>query len=295
MATQQQGQQLKSSQQREHNRRRPPWKRWLIAGIILVLIAIGTVIWVITDQGSLTTILPIVIFTVLSVVIGLFQWLFPVSSGSTEHTGANIHPSLIAQLSSITSSVATMPQSGVDVSPSNHTQAPQSGPLHKHAFRGIRGVPTPTDPRTIQQREKAVRDVYARLIQPDTAAVVLTGIGGVGKSTLAALIYRYAEEQRRGGNGPFTAEAVWLNIDAAVTFADLAGNLFEVLGKPLPDFANLSLQHHALALLHVFNTADQPRLGILDQFVNPLDLQTRHDLGDRPVHLEWLHASIHHH
>lgn len=290
MATQQQGQQLESSQQREHNRRRPPWKRWLIAGIILVLIAIGTVIWVVTEQGSLTAILPIVIFTVLSVVIGLFQWLFPVSSGSTEHTGANIHPSLIAQLSSITSSVATMPQSGVDVPPSNHTQAPQSGPLYKHAFRGIRGVPPPTDPRTIQQREKVVRDVYAKLIQPDTTAVVLTGIGGVGKSTLAALIYRYAEEQRRGGSGPFTAEAVWLNIDAAVTFADLAGNLFEVLGKPLPDFANLSLQHQAMALFNVLNTADQPRLVILDQFENLLDLQTGHALADRPGVSEWLDA-----
>jgi fatty acid desaturase len=106
MATQQQGQQLESSQKREHNRRRPPWKRWLIASIIFVLIAIGTVIWIVTDQGSLTAILPIVIFTVLGVLIGLFQWLFPVSSGSTEHTGINIHPSLIAQLSSITSSPA---------------------------------------------------------------------------------------------------------------------------------------------------------------------------------------------
>src|SRR5258708_6338707 len=241
MATQQQGQQLESSQQRERNRRRPPWKRWLIAGIILVLIAIGTVIWVITDQGSLTTILPIVIFTVLSVVIGLFQWLFPVSSGSTEHTGANIHPSLIAQLSSITSSVATMPQSGVDVSPSNHTQAPQSGPLHKHAFRGIKGVSPPTDPRTIQQREKAVRDVYAKLIQPDTTAVVLTGIGGVGKSTLSPLSYRYPEEQPRCGTGAFTSPTVRPNIHAALPLADLAGNLFEMLGKPLPAFANLSL------------------------------------------------------
>src|SRR5258708_34445134 len=103
------------------------------------------------------------------------------------------------------SSVATMPQSGVDVPPSNHTQVPQSGPLHKHAFRGIRGVPPPTDPRTIQQREKAVRDVYAKLIQPDTTAVVLTGIGGVGKTTLAPLIYRYAEEERPRGRRPLTA------------------------------------------------------------------------------------------
>ncbi len=38
------------------------------------------------------------------------------------------------------------------------------------------------------------------------------------------------------GKGLFASEAVWLNIDPAVTFADLAGNLFEVLGKPLLGF-----------------------------------------------------------
>src|SRR5260370_17152191 len=110
----------------------------------------------------------------------------------------------------------------------------------------MRGVPPATDPRTIQQREKVVKEIYAKLIQSDITAVVLTGMAGVGKSTLAALIYRYAEEQRRAGGGPFTAEAIWLNIDAAVTFADLAGNLFEVLGKPLPDFSNLPLPHPPL-------------------------------------------------
>src|SRR5262249_30663576 len=163
-------------------------------------------------------------------------------------------------------------------------------PLDKRGYRGIMGVPPPTDPRTIQQRETVVKDIFARLIRQDTTAVVLTGIGGVGKSTLTALIYRYTEEQRRAGDGPFAAEAIWLNIDPAVTFADLAGNLFEVFGKPLPDFTNLSLQHQAMALLNVLNTTDQPRLIVLDQFENLLDLQTGHALADRPGVGEWLDA-----
>jgi tetratricopeptide (TPR) repeat protein len=152
------------------------------------------------------------------------------------------------------------------------------------------GVPPPTDPRTIQQRETVVKEIFTRLIVPDATTIVLTGIGGVGKSTLAALTYHYAEEQRRAGNGPFAAEAIWLNIDPAVTFADLAGNLFEVFGKPLPDFTNLSLQHQAMALLNVLNTTDQPRLVVLDQFENLLDLQTGHALADRPGVGEWLDA-----
>ncbi len=287
MATQQQGQQFDNPQRHEQRRGRLLWKRWLIAGIILLLIAVGTVIWIVTDQGSLTAILPIVIFTVLSVVIGLFQWLFPVSSSTSEHHSAILHPSLMP------TGAPSLPgalQVAVQAPPADHAHLPQSGPLDKPAYRGIRGVPPPTDPRTIQQREKVVKEIYAKLIQSDITAVVLTGIAGVGKSTLAALIYRYAEEQRRAGRGPLTAEATWLNVDAAVTFADLAGNLFEVLGKPLPDFANLSLQHQAMALCNVLNTADQPRLVILDQFENLLDWQTGHAVADRPGVSEWIDA-----
>ena len=41
---------------------------------------------------------------------------------------------------------------------------------------------------------EVVKEIYAKLIQPDMTAVALTGIAGVGKSTLAALVYRFAEE-----------------------------------------------------------------------------------------------------
>ena len=118
----------------------------------------------------------------------------------------------------------------------------------KPAHRGIVGLPPPTNPRTIQQREQAVREVYTKLIQQDITAIALTGIAGVGKSTLAALIYRYVEEQRQTHTSPFQAETLWLTIDPAVTFADLAGNLFEALDKPLPDLGNLAPQNQAVIL-----------------------------------------------
>src|SRR5207302_599584 len=103
-------------------------------------------------------------------------------------------------------------------------------PPDKTTHRGIIGIPPPTDPRTIQQREHLVKEIYTKLIQPGITAIALTGIGGVGKSTLAALVYRYAEEQRFANNAPFQAEYLWLTVDPAVTFADLVGNLFEALG-----------------------------------------------------------------
>ena len=290
MTAQQPGQQSDKSRRESQKRNQLHRIRWIIVIIVLILIAAGTVIWLLTLQGTWITILPLVIFTILGIIIALFQWLFPVSSNTSAHPSTTIHPSLIPQLSTVTPSPSTMPEILVHVPPADHTHPPQSGLLDKRAYRGIMGVPPPTDPRTIQQRETVVKDIFTKLTQPDITAFVLTGIGGVGKSTLAALVYRYAEEQRHAGEGLFASEAVWLNIDPAVTFADLAGNLFEVLGKPLPDFTNLSLQHQAMALFNVLNTTDQQQLVILDQFENLLDLHTGHALADRPGVAEWLDA-----
>ncbi len=115
-----------------------------------------------------------------------------------------------------------------------------------------------TDPRTIQQREEAVKDIYTKLTQPDMTALVLTGIGGLGKSTLAALVYRYAEEQRRAEKEPFAAEALWLTIEPAVTMVDVAATLFEALGKPLPDFSNLPPHNQAVALFNALQSVRLP-------------------------------------
>jgi tetratricopeptide (TPR) repeat protein len=157
------------------------------------------------------------------------------------------------------------------------------------SYRGIAGVPPPTDPKTIQQREKVVKEVYGRLSQPDITAIALTGIGGIGKSTLAALIYRYAEDQRQAGNGPFSAETLWLTVNPAVTMTDLAGTLVEALGKPMLDLGTLSPQNQAAALFNALNMVDKSRLIVMDQFENLLG-QTGQALPDRVGVGEWLDA-----
>src|SRR5271157_2021089 len=167
MAAQKQGQQSDKSKSESQKRYQLHRIRWIIVVIVLILIAAGTVIWLLTIQGTWITIVPLVIFTVLGIVIGLFQWLFPVSSNASDHSSTTIHSSLIPQLSTATPSLASMPQIIVDVPPAVHTHSPQSGPLDKRAYRGIMGVPPPTDPRTIQQREVVVKDVFAKLTQPD--------------------------------------------------------------------------------------------------------------------------------
>jgi tetratricopeptide (TPR) repeat protein len=259
-------------------------RRVLIVTVAVLFLGAAAVLWIF-NAGSWSNDLSI-IFVFTGVLIGLFQWLFPVTGSAS---GQSAVPT---EVPSVDAARTTMPLPPIIVQ-MHPPDVPSTvvGPQEEKAtYRGIMGVPPPTDPRTIQQRAGAVKDIYARLVDPGTSAVVLTGIGGVGKSTLAALVYSYAEAQRQAGQGPFTGPAIWLNVDPAVTLADLAGNFCQIFARPLPDFSTLSLQHQALALVHMLNAPDECRLIVLDQFENLLDWQTGHALANRPGVGEWLDA-----
>ena len=290
MAQQQQIQPPSNPQEWHKGRKHSPWLRWVILIITLSLITAGAIIWIVYSKSPLLSILPIIIFSILGIIIGLFQWLFPVSSSAVtpEHHLLSSHT---PQVSTVGSPLSTsqMPPIIVHV-PATQPLPPISLSQEKSAYRGIIGFPPLTDSRTIQQREKVVKEVYAQLLQPDITAIVLTGIGGVGKSTLAALIHRHAEQQRRLGDGPFTAEALWLRIDPAVTITDLVGTIFDALSKPLLDFGSLTPQNLAVALFNALNTTEQARLIVLDQFENLLDTQTGYALADHAGVGEWLDA-----
>lgn len=259
-------------------------RRVLIVILAVLFLGAAAVLWIF-NAGSWSNDLSI-IFVFTGVLIGLFQWLFPVTSPAS---GQPVPPVEAASASPARTTMP-LPPIIVQMHPADVAPAPVVPQEEKANYRGIMGVPPPTDPRTIQQRESAVREVYARLTDAGTSAVVLTGIGGVGKSTLAALVYSYAEGQREAGRGPFTGPAIWLNIDPAVTMADLAGNFCQIFARPLPDFSMLSLQHQALALVNILNAPDESRLIVLDQFESLLDWQTGHALANRPGVGEWLDA-----
>lgn len=270
----------------QQKRRKISWGRWIIVVIALLVILASTILWIAENQGPWINILPLVIFTVLGVIIALFQWLFPISSDLPEKA-------LVSQQSALKQDMF------IHAPPRNiylpTFDAPSLTeyvlPFNKTAYRSILGVPPPTDPRTIQQRESAVKAVYAKLIQPDITAIVLTGMGGVGKSTLASLVYRYAEEQRSIGKGPFVLEALWLKVDSAsVTITDLAGTIFDALGKPLPDLSSLAPHNQAATLFNALNAVGGARLIVLDQFENLLDWQTGQALVGSPGIGAWLDA-----
>jgi tetratricopeptide (TPR) repeat protein len=257
--------------------RKISWGRVLITASVFVAMIVIAVLWLIWSPGQWNTILPGLALTVLGIMIALFQWLFPVRPEANERLPQPTSPSIVQA--------------------DAQRRQPLTGPLSpalllsQSVYRSLIGVPPPTNVRTIQQRERSVKEIYELLLQPDVTAVALTGIGGVGKSTLAALVYRYAEEQRLAGKGPLQAPAVWLKIDSsAVTMNDLIGTIFEVLDKTLPDLDSLAPHNQAATLINALNSESTPRLIVLDQFENLLDWQTGQALPDHVGVGEWIDA-----
>ncbi|MBE3561333.1 MAG: tetratricopeptide repeat protein [Ktedonobacteraceae bacterium] len=249
--------------QKPRTRRKVLWGRVLIVLLVLLAIIVSAALWLIWNPAQWNSILPVLILTVLSIIIALFQWLFPI-------TEKPLPPLPLAPDPAITGSLL----------------APGSG--QRIAYRSLLAVPPSTDEYTVQQREKAVGEIYEKLTRHAVTAVVLTGIGGVGKSTLAALVYRYAEKQRQAGQSPFSAPALWLKIDSTATMADLIGTIFESLQKPVPELDSLAPHSQAAVLFNTLNEASGPRLIVLDQFENLLNWQTGQALPDRSGVGEWI-------
>lgn len=152
----------------------------------------------------------------------------------------------------------------------------------------VHDIPPPHRHSTILQREKQVKEIYAQLMLPEMSALVLTGLGGVGKSTMAAQIYHYAEELRQTGLSTFTREALWLCIRPNMTIADLITKICVGRGLHVPVLTHLNSQELSVELFRLVNATDISQLIVLDQFDEWLDMQTSSPVArDRAVR-EWL-------
>ncbi len=134
----------------------------------------------------------------------------------------------------------------------------------------LNSPPVLLDPSVIYPRANLVQEIYHKLLQ--SSALVLTGMGGIGKSTLAALVLQYAEEQRLAGAGPFTAQALRFEIKPTATLLDLISTLRRAMG--VLNHANLTAQDQAAELFNMLYQCDATRLILLDQFDVWLDAQT---------------------
>jgi len=150
------------------------------------------------------------------------------------------------------------------------------------AFTHQSSLDPPADPIRPVKRQKIVREIYSLLINPDNSAIILRGLNGTGASTLAKLVYSYAENQRlRGTSRFFKKSPLWVDLDADTTILDLARVL------SLPDLSSPAPQRQAEQFHRYLNTPKMRRLIVLD-FKNPLNKQTKDVLADRPGFKEFL-------
>ena len=270
-------------------RKSPPVGFWIAISIVIILIVAlaAASAWILTHQGitqgtATLTIISIIVGLIIALIAALFtflQWRYPVSPDTTE------------SVSTLPTSQAPSPSQPISIQlqPQAPPTIPQPSPIpDKPISASIIGILPLTDPRTIQQRQQVVEQVYAQLAKPSINCIVLTGIGGIGKSTVAALVYRHAEEQRKHSITPFAAEALWFTAEATTSFADLAGWLSTALDKPIANFGQLPPQQQAAALFHLLNTTDNPRLVVVNQFENLLNAQTGQ--ANDPGLGDWLDA-----
>lgn len=251
-----------------------------VFGIVFFVFCVVTVaisIWAIEHRSpknpgtdNLTTILVTVIVPILGVVYAYIQVHLQVRLAVNPPHATNAPPA----------SAAVNEQSSTLIMTSYHSS--------------LNTNPPAITTRVGRQFMKTVKYVCKRLGERDVTAVVLTGIAGVGKSTLAALVYR----RNRAMKYPFgfvgrlyRAKPLWLEIRNNSTFDELATELFKYMGEPLPnDFQSQHPDSKAAMLINAIEGSRMAGLVVLDQFDNWLEWQTGYAL---PVHQDvdaWLNA-----
>jgi tetratricopeptide (TPR) repeat protein len=290
---QQQVQQPGTSREQKQRRKGFSRRQRLIATIVVALIVALVIATAQVLSGA--KIIPDIWATISNAIVGTFGMIFaffaliPLLFAPEDQQPASATATLAPSSSpAVASPQPIIIQLQQPISPQPLPPPILQPPVEVKPVSGnITGSFPPTDPKTIQQRHELVEKVYAELTKPDINCVVLTGIGGIGKSTAAALVYKYAEKQRKDGKDPFVAEALWITVEeTTATFAYLAETISAVLGKPLADFGKLPPQNQAAALFNVLNTIDHSCLIVINQFENLLDSQTGQ--ANEPGLGEWL-------
>jgi NB-ARC domain len=158
----------------------------------------------------------------------------------------------------------------------------------------IHGISLYINQKVVLQHKRMVRDIVKKLQHSDATVLVLTGLTGIGKSTLAALIYQHYRTSKHPLvflRKSFVAQPLRLTITDKVTFTHIAEALFKYLNSPIPpNFYSLDPEDKAFVLINAMENAKRTCLAILDQFDNWLELRTGYALPKYPEVDAWLKA-----
>ncbi|HEX3639753.1 MAG TPA: NB-ARC domain-containing protein, partial [Ktedonobacteraceae bacterium] len=185
----------------------PLWIRWLIVFFVLLLIAGGTILWII--QGA-QAIIPIIVFTALGTLLAFFQFLpslFPLSKhilvtkpphstqlvpNDEQTTSALQQPVDIQRASPTVSVTVHTPISTTSIT---------SEPFDKKNENQVAGLSLKIDwgeaPHTSQfyGRDKEIDQLKQWIIDDRCRMVAVLGAGGIGKTSLAATLVEQIQEK----------------------------------------------------------------------------------------------------
>ncbi len=288
-----------------------PWEHLALLAVTVLAIISGCIIWIYKCQGLENVRGPIAIFIwirqiIISFALILFTVALTLGISSIFENPQNPIASAIALGSGVFALVLVLLQ-WLLPTPDIGSLTPSMPPtgftdwqsqinatmtaLGRTAYRSIIGQPPPTNPNIILPRRSVVEEIYTKLTSPsEISSIVLFGLNGIGKSTIAAMVYVLAEGKYQANSADFMAPPLWLKIDSEVTIADLAGTLCEAYGVTIPDFENFSQSNRAIALLEKFGLENKARLIILDQLDSLLDVQSSYVKTDHPGIQEFLDA-----
>jgi tetratricopeptide (TPR) repeat protein len=151
--------------------------------------------------------------------------------------------------------------------PFNSPANPQQESSQKQfiAFGLSSSTPPIVDPQTTMQRADEVNAIQLMLKDHHTSAVTLIGAPGVGKSTLAALLYqRLLLAKQRGLPSP--THMVWLTLNSYTTLPDLIGAMLNGINVYEPGFFQFKPDQQVSALLRALRRSQENALIVLDQF-----------------------------
>ncbi|GAC1631577.1 MAG: hypothetical protein NVS4B9_23850 [Ktedonobacteraceae bacterium] len=135
------------------------------------------------------------------------------------------------------------------------------------------GVQT-IDPNVIMQRADDIHTIQRMLTDAQTSSVLLMGDPGVGKSTLASLIYhRLLLAKQAGMSAP--RYIVWVSIQNYTTLSDIVATILQSVEVKEPGLFLLKPEQQITLLLRALQRQQDNALVVLDQFELLLQPQTK--------------------
>ena len=126
-------------------------------------------------------------------------------------------------------------------------------------------TPSITDTQATMQRADEINAIQLMLKENRTSAVTLIGAPGVGKSTLAALLYQRLLLAKQCGL-PSPTHMVWLTINSYTTLPDLIGAILHGINMYEPGLFQLTPDQQVSTLLRALRRSQENAFIVLDQF-----------------------------